>query len=138
MLWHPRCRWPARLSLPPTPRHGPRKNATRLFPVVQGESATLDAFYDKIWMGHIYWSCYLNETANAVASTSRLRCSHSRMKSSPNPPLRLWVIRVVLTVGQPLPVHPDQRTSLPSDGTVSNVPNPDKGTSYSIMLISGD
>src|SRR3977135_2081171 len=27
MLWHPRCRWPARLSLPPTPRHGPRKNA---------------------------------------------------------------------------------------------------------------
>src|SRR6266850_6815252 len=38
MLWHSRCRWPARLSLPPTPRHGPRKNATRMFPVVQGES----------------------------------------------------------------------------------------------------
>src|ERR1700747_3548636 len=81
MLWHPRCRWPARLSLPPTPRHGPRKHATRLFPVVQGESATLDAFYDKIWMGHIYWSCYLNATAKAVASTSRPRCSHSRMKA---------------------------------------------------------
>src|ERR1700751_4129884 len=28
MLWHPRCRSPARLSLPPTPRHGPQKNAT--------------------------------------------------------------------------------------------------------------
>jgi hypothetical protein len=33
--------------LPPTPRHGPRKNATRLFPVVQGESV----FVDKIGMG---------------------------------------------------------------------------------------
>ena len=37
-----------------------------MFPVVQGESATLDAFYDKIWMGHIYWSCCLNATAKAL------------------------------------------------------------------------
>src|ERR1700676_4713307 len=105
MLWHPRCRSPARLSLPPTPRHGPRKNATRLFPVVQGESATLDAFYDKIWMGHIYWSFYLNAPSKAVSPTPPLGCTHPGRKSWTNPPLCLWVIRVVLTVGQPLPVH---------------------------------
>src|SRR6202030_1214385 len=35
---------PARLSLPPTPRHGPRKNATRMLPVVQCAFATLDVF----------------------------------------------------------------------------------------------
>src|SRR5215467_13362898 len=34
MLWHPRCRWPARLSLSPTPQHGPRKNATSMFPTL--------------------------------------------------------------------------------------------------------
>jgi hypothetical protein len=27
----------------PPPRHGPRKNTTRMFPVVQSESATPDA-----------------------------------------------------------------------------------------------
>src|SRR5262245_16025738 len=46
MLWHPRCRWPATLSLPPTLRIGPRKNATPMFPVVQGESATLDVLVE--------------------------------------------------------------------------------------------
>jgi hypothetical protein len=43
-----------------------------MFPVVQGESGTLDVFYvpseatDKIWMGHIYWSCCPNATAKAL------------------------------------------------------------------------
>src|SRR5215472_15801095 len=34
MLWHPRCRWPARLSLSPTPQHALRKNATPMFPAL--------------------------------------------------------------------------------------------------------
>jgi hypothetical protein len=42
-----------------------------MFPVVQGESATLDVFWwnvpteaaDKIGTAHIYWSCHLNATS---------------------------------------------------------------------------
>src|SRR5579859_7480878 len=44
MLWHPRCRWPARFSLPPTPRHDPRKKATRACPVIQGRSRNTGCF----------------------------------------------------------------------------------------------
>jgi hypothetical protein len=49
--------------LPPTPRHGPRKNSTRMFPIVQDD--TLDVFQwnvpreatVEIGMGHVYRSC---------------------------------------------------------------------------------
>src|SRR6476660_2842031 len=101
MLWHPRCRWPARLSLPPTPRHGPRKNAythvprsprlvrhARCFLVKcpkRGDGPDLDGSH----LLELLPKC----DCQGLASTSRPRCSHSRMKSSSNPPLRLWVKR---------------------------------------------
>src|ERR1700692_4274986 len=52
-----------------------------------------------------------------LASTSRSRCSHSRMKSSSNPPLRLWVNLIVFRVRRSLPVYPNKQTNSEPVGT---------------------
>jgi hypothetical protein len=57
----------------------------------------------------------LSQLPRQVASTFRPRCSHSRMKSSSNPPLRLRVKRVGLTMRRSRPVFP-QGTDIARSG----------------------
>ena len=68
---------------------------------------------DKDWDGSHLLELLLNATslsplatAKLLASTSRPRCSHSRMKSSSNPLLRLWVQNATLTARRSLAVFP--------------------------------
>ncbi len=85
--------------MPPTPWHGPRKNAYTHVPRSPRRLYHASCFLEKCpergdgqdLDGSHLLDLWPKCDCQGLASTSRPRCSRSRMKSSSNPPLRLWV-----------------------------------------------
>src|SRR5258706_11738196 len=72
-----------------------------------------------------------------LASTSRPRCSHSRMKSSSNPPLRLWA-KLRKTQYEQVSSGLPPKTDIPERGSSDRPPCAKSGRSKKPSLVEYD